>query len=323
MKAFKYAALGLAVFLGVSTLGLVAFKLHLNATYFEGYDPSAPLDPAVTDVKEMPEANPAYVRVALDFNGLHGKRVPTLLALPLDAAGRLPCVIFLHGIGQKKDFLDEIAAPFTQAGFAFCSFDQHMCGERKRKYKNILQEGRAFLQRPAYTVNDTRRLIDYLQTRPDVAWDRIYLVGASYGAITGSTAAAFDERIRAVGLVYGGGNVRQMLTARAVAKEIGGWLPLAQVLGVYLLGQADPVKYAGQIAPRPVLLQNGTDDCLIATKSAVALQNAVREPKTIKWYEGDHIGFDRDTVITVLNEVLAFIKEQDAKITGNASKAAA
>jgi fermentation-respiration switch protein FrsA (DUF1100 family) len=176
--------------------------------------------------------------------------------------------------------------------------------------------------RAAYTVNDTRRLIDYLDTRDDIAHDRIYLVGASYGAITGSTAAAFDKRIRAVVLTYGGGNMRAMLSSRATTEELRKTripLTLVQFFGWYFLSASDPLHYIDEIAPRPILLQNGTDDSLIASAAAKALQEAAPEPKTIKIYDGDHIGTDVKTVFVVLNDGLDFIKQQDAKIVSEES----
>jgi len=313
--------IGALVLLFVVVAGVA--KAKMDASYFDGYDPSAPLDPGVVDIEEKAgEAGkdlgrPTYVRTHLYFNGYRDDRVPTLLATPIGNKDRLPCVVFLHGIGQSKGFLDRIAEPFVLAGFAFVSFDQLMQGERKLRDAPYLDQAKAFRARPAHTVNDTRRLIDYLETRDDIAPDRIYLTGASYGAITGATAAALDERIKAVVLCYGGGNVPKMLEARMVADEIrkrGPWMPVVKLIGWYLLSAADPLRYAGRIAPRPVFLQNGTDDGLIAADAARALQEAVREPKKIKIYRGDHIGFDEDTVRTVLADILEWLKEQDAKV---------
>ena len=314
-KVLKIGGIVLASMFGIIVLLALGTKVYLNATYFNGYDPDQPLESAITDLQERED----YMRASLYFNGLDGLRVPTLMATPKDDSGPWPCVMFLHGIGQNKKFLDEIAAPFVRAGFAFCSFDQLMQGERKIKSGKLWDEAKAFIRRPKHTVIDTRRLIDYLETRNDIAHDRIYLAGASYGAITGSTAAAMDKRIPAVVLTYGGGNIPKMLTARMVAQEIGNWLIPAQIIGSVLLGASDPVRYAGDIAPRPVYLQNGTDDGLIATDAAKALQNAVKEPKKIQWYEGDHIGFDAETVRIVLNDIVEWLKEQDAKITHQAA----
>jgi dienelactone hydrolase len=231
-------------------------------------------------------------------------------------------VVFLHGIGQSKNFVDDdfqgttIATPFLRAGFAFATFDQYTRGERKFKDQSKWQEFNSFRLRPAYTVNDTRRFLDYLETLPEISSTRFYLAGASYGAITGATVAAFDKRFQAVALCYGGGNMAKLMTASAIREETQKMnlpMPLVQLFSWYFLSAADPVKYAGDIAPRPVLLQNGTNDSLIAADAARALQDAVKDPKKIKWYEGDHIGTDPPTVLTVVNDILQFFQEQEKK----------
>ncbi|NIA15894.1 MAG: prolyl oligopeptidase family serine peptidase [Nitrospiraceae bacterium] len=338
MKALKVTAAVAGVALVLLIIGLGINKKVMDARYFDGYDPNAPLNIEVVASTEVagaeertgPRASaedkkPLYLRTHLYFDGFRGERVPTLIATPLDLEAPFPCVIFLHGIGQEKEFLDEIAAPFIRAGFAFATFDQFTRGERKLKNVSGLDELKAMRLRPAYTVQDTRRLVDYLYTRDDIAHDRIYLFGASYGAITGSTAAAFDERIRAAVLCYGGARWSKLLTAREVAAGLGGWLPLAKFAAWYFMDVADPANYAGRIAPRPVLIQNGADDGLIADEAARALQNAVREPKDIRIYAGDHIGTDEKTLWRVIDDSIEWLGEQDAKLAqpGRPAKAAA
>jgi fermentation-respiration switch protein FrsA (DUF1100 family) len=162
-------------------------------------------------------------------------------------------------------------------------------------------------------------LIDYLVTRPDIATNRIYLVGASYGAVTGSTAAAFDDRIRAVVLTYGGGNLRKLLTGDALRNEIKLWSLPTAIVAWYFGSVSDPVHYIGRISPRPILLQNGKADTVVAPAAGQALQDAARQPKTILWYEGDHLGKTRDLDMPLTTRVLAdalkFIQDEDAKAT--------
>ncbi len=307
--------LALLVILGV--LILAAWKVFLDATYFRGYDATAPLNFQLAEEKETP----AYHWKKFSYTGFRGDRVPAVLATPKEAPGPFPCVIFLHGIGDDKDFMAEhkLDEPFVNAGFAFACFDQLMRGERKRQGQSGWAEAAAFRVRAAHTVNDTRRLIDYLVTRPDIATNRIYLVGASYGAVTGSTAAAFDERIRAVVLTYGGGNLRKLLTGDALRNEIKLWsLPMA-IVAWYFGSVSDPVNYIGRISPRPILLQNGKADTVVAPAAAQALQDAARQPKTILWYEGDHLGKTRDLdmplTTRVLTDALKFIQKVDATAT--------
>jgi len=177
-------------------------------------------------------------------------------------------------------------------------------------------------RRGAKTVIETRRLIDYLQTRPDIAHDRIYLVGASYGAIMGSTAAAFDPRIRAVVLVYGGGNIKRLLNSKASRVELGRWHGLVTAVSAWLLAPADPIHHVGKISPRPILFQNGTDDSLVPKEATEALFEAAREPKSQTWYNGDHIGEDPKTVEAALNEAIAWLRNHDA-LTPQAAAATA
>lgn len=306
-------ALGLLALAGVVLLA--GLKLYLDATYFNGYNPAAPLNVQVGE--ESQTADCRWTRFS--YAGFHGDRVPAVIATPRNSSGPFPCVIFLHGIGDNKEFMRRhgLDVPFVKAGFALVCFDQLMRGERKLKTKSRLAEAEAFRVRAAYTVNDTRRLIDYLQTRPDIATNRIYLCGGSYGAVTGTTAAAFDQRIRAAALIYGGGNLWKLFSAEVV-RELGRWRVPAYLVCWYFGSVADPVKYAGRISPRPVLLQNGDADTVVAPAAARALQAAAREPKQIIWYHGDHLGktsdLDENTALRVVSDALKFLQTVDGEI---------
>jgi len=96
-------------------------KAYVDAHYFDNYDPTAPLNVTVLDTTEVNKETPekAYAITKFTFDGYKGEKVPTLMSIPMKRTGKkLPAVIFLHGIGQKKDFLKEITAPFNQTGLA-------------------------------------------------------------------------------------------------------------------------------------------------------------------------------------------------------------
>lgn len=316
-KVCSCALRGLVTLCVLLLIVLAGTKCYLDATYFDGYDPKAPMNVQVTERSETP----LYNWTKFYFDGFRGERVPAVMAAPKDAKAPMPCVIFLHGIGDDKMFMrnNNLDQPFVRAGFAFVCFDQRMQGERELKAPAPLAELEALRVRAAHTVNDTRRLIDYLSARSDIAPDRIYLCGASYGAITGSTATAFDPRIRAAVLTYGGGNFPRILEAEEIQKELGRWKVPAQAMAWYLGSVFDPIRYVGRIAPRPVLLQNGKADTVIPPAAGQALQEAAGEPKKVLWYDGDHLGktdvLDIPLATRVLNDALAFIEEQDAKVT--------
>ncbi|HIJ66017.1 MAG TPA: alpha/beta fold hydrolase [Candidatus Hydrogenedentes bacterium] len=310
MRRLKRAGTWFCAVALLGVIGAAGFKQWCDAHYYEGYDPALPLDVVEGSYAECD----GYDRCAFTFQGLPGDMVPALLARPASGAKPFPCVVFLHGIGQSKEFLDAIAKPFTLAGFAVATFDQYTRGERGRPSERPWAATLALRERAARTVIETRRLIDCLETRQDVDPERVYLCGASFGAITGANAAAFDNRIRAVVLTYGGGNVRLLLSSQAVAERAGRWTPLLTRLGAYVFAPADPLKHVDAIVPRPVYFQNGTEDSLIPRAAAEALQDAAGEPKTITWYDSDHVGIDPEHTERVLADAVEWLVAQDVLI---------
>lgn len=310
MRQLKLALLGAAMVVALVLCVGALWKEWADARFYDGYDAELPLAAVVREMRETPE----YTRIDFTYQSTPNSHVPTLLALPHSGAKPYPCIIFLHGIGQNRRFLDEIAGHYTKHGFAIASFDQYMRGERRLSSKNQLAQAFGLRRRLALNVIDTRRLVDYLQTRDDIAKNRIYLIGASFGAITGCTAVAFEPRIPAAVLTYGGGDMDLLLDSEAARKELGALYGPTRALVAYIMAPADPVKYVGKIAPRPLLFQNGRHDRLIPFAAAEALVKAAGDPKEFTVYDSDHVGMDPEQTLTVLEESVEWLREQDAKL---------
>lgn len=310
-RILKRILIGLLCVLVVLLIGASIAKARWDSHFLDGYDASAPLNERV----ESEDLYEGFDLVKFSFDGVPGLRVPTYLAKPVQPPGLLPCIIFLHGIGQDKDFLKEIAKRFTDAGFAFCSFDQYTRGERKLPKSGQLDGMLALRRRAALNIIETRRLVDYLSSRPDIASDRIYLVGASFGAITGSNAAAFEPRIRATVLTYGGGHLPTLLNSEVGRKEAGSWITAFAYFGAFLMAPSDPILHVDKISPRPVLMQIGTHDTVVPPESGRLLFEAAAQPKELVEYDSDHIGLDEANTIKVLDDSIAWLKRQDEQIT--------
>jgi dienelactone hydrolase len=141
------------------------------------------------------------------------------------------------------------------------------------------------------TVIDLSRGVDYLQSLPEVAGDRIGYLGFSMGAIIGAVFCGVEERIRCSALVVGGGNLRARFNeddAEVIAEN-------AAIV--------EPCNYVAMISPRPLLMINGTKDDVIGRAAAEALHNAAREPKRIVWYESGHYDLP---VAEVVQELASF-----------------
>ncbi len=286
---------------------LCLLKLNVDAHFYDDYDADAALNVVLRDT----DKRWSYRREDFTFDGVPGQAVPAIMALPKKGRGPYPALIFLHGIGQEKEFVDTIAARFVKAGYAIVSFDQFMQGERKLHGANPLEKALAFRRRAALTVIETRRLVDYLVTRDDIDPSRIFLLGASYGAVTGSTAVALDQRIRAAILCYGGGDIKKLIDSPAVRGEAGGATGLLKYALASLLAPADPLRHVDDIAPRPILIQSGRNDTIVPPAASQALIDAALEPKDIIWYDSDHVGKDKDHVEVVVKDAITWLRVHD------------
>lgn len=316
-------------FIGASFVALVVSFIILKAVgdarYYSDYDAKLPADVNIKSEEEVKDTQEvfgiqrerAFHKTVFDFEARPGDRVPCILTQPanFDGKSKLPTIIFIHGSGQNKNFVQEICTPFNEGGFAMVSYDQWNCGERKIQGSN-LKKVLAWYDRGAKAVNDARRLADYLLTRPDVDPNRLYLVGASYGAMTGTHVLAFDKRFAAGVLVVGGGNFQVMLDAPLIRNEATkagfGWaLAALKPVANWLGGPFDPIRDAPKTGPMPIFMQNGSDDTLVWPKAGEELYAALSAPKEIKWYPVDHPGLrktDGPEIIRMLDDGLAWLQ---------------
>jgi dienelactone hydrolase len=263
------------------------------------------------DIFDVPRQR-TFKRTALSIEARPGDRVPCILAQPagFDGKSKLPTIVFVHGSGQRKEFVEEICTPFNQAGFAMISYDQWNCGERKIK-DSTLKKITAWYERGWKATNDARRIVDYLLTRDDVDPERIYLVGASYGAMTSTHILAHDKRFKAGVLVVGGGDFKIMLDAPLIRENVPApILAVVQPIARWLGAAFDPIRSAGKTGPMPVLMQNGSADKLVSPEAGEALYAALSAPKEIKWYDVDHPGLrksDGPEIVRMLDDGLAWL----------------
>jgi fermentation-respiration switch protein FrsA (DUF1100 family) len=242
-----------------------------------------------------------------------GQRVPgILLAKPdiLNDGKRHAVVIVLHGTGGKKE--GELGTLTTLAtdNFIAVSIDARYHGERGNQTAYNAAIAQAFADgksHPLYydTVWDVMRLIDYLQSRPDVDPKRIGLMGISKGGIETWLTAAADPRVAVAvpcisvqsfqwGLGNDGWRGRVGTVGKgfeAAAKSAGVGTPDAAFVkrfydrlipGIYT--QFDGPNMLPLIAPRPLLVISGDKDpmnpvpglrlCEQSTKPAYAADGA-------------------------------------------------
>jgi dienelactone hydrolase len=136
------------------------------------------------------------------------ERVPVLIARPLKGEGRRPAVIVLHGTGGTKEGMNNWLQDLAKRGIIGVAIDARYHGARANGGKGSTAYQQAItrawhakpgepMEHPFYydTVWDLWRLVDYLETRPDVDPKRIGMIGTSMGGIETWLAASVDERV--------------------------------------------------------------------------------------------------------------------------------
>ena len=258
-----------------------ALKAHYE------YDRSAPLAVETSD----PALGIGATEYQFTFAGADGERVPALLLVPTAGEAPFPCVLFLHGLGSKKEDA-RLALPLIAAGYAILALDARHHGAREATDRPLLElslDGiaEAFIA----TVVDYRRAMDYLRTREDADAGRVGLVGVSMGGIMGGLLAGVDERVKTAVLVSGGGNWGELLGEGrhpAVMERRQRGLPDTSRI-MEIMAPADPLHFVEHIAPRPLLMLNGRDDVIVPAVCAQQLFERAREPKEIEWYDSGHV----------------------------------
>lgn len=144
---------------------------------------------------------------------------------------------------------------------------------------------------------------EWLSRQPWVEPDRLALAGVSLGVPFATTAAARDERLRALLLVHGaadnGAWVRRALELRelpslllAPATALGNWLVYGPV--------HDTAEHVAELSPRPVIVIGARDDERVPAGQTEALYEAAGEPKRLRWTDGRHVQPGRQDIVREL-----------------------
>lgn len=252
-----------------------------------------------------------------EFNSELSQRVPGLQVKKenLSTTTRHPVVIVLHGTGGSKESMKPLLHKLASRGVIAVAIDARYAGDRVKREKGVdayrsaiyqawrSGEGFPFLYD---TVWDVQRLLDYLETRPDVDPRRIGAIGFSKGGIELYLTAAVDTRIAASVPCIGVQSFDWALQNNAwqsrvstiqsavdsAAKDVN-QLPISTqfVRRFYrrvvpgIESDFDGPAMLPLTAPRPLLVINGENDdrtplpgleqCIAAAREAYTEQNAI------------------------------------------------
>jgi uncharacterized protein len=149
--------------------------------------------------------------------------------------------------------------------------------------------------------------LDYLWRQQGIDTTRVEAIGVSLGAPFMSIAGALDKRFARVWVLHGSGgsyvpleaNMKRNIPVPPVRALAAG------IANVIINGPSlDPVHWAPQIAPRPFMMVNASDDERLPRRAVDALYASAREPKEIVWMSGRHVHSDRETIQRLVGIVM-------------------
>ena len=256
----------------------------------------APLSEAVSGVV----SDSFGTTTTLTYTGNENDTVPALLVIPSGAssASPAPCVVLIHGVGMSKEQMMPIARLLSNVGYASLTIDLPGYGARASESRSTFSSSDDFAQYLATgftrAVTDLRRGLDLIDANRAIDSTRIGELGLSLGSFVAVDFAAADPRVKAVALIASGGGLTDILSNQANHGLSYGGSQATQIAQFSksrsahaTLAAVDPLTYVAQIAPRPILMQNGGDDPIVPISAAKALFKAAGEPKHIDIYPGE------------------------------------
>ena len=242
-----------------------------------------PLEVEVVERTQMQ----GYTREKILFNPDAFSTIPAYVLIPDDASANnpRPAVLCAHGHGVGKDsmvglvegdYQKELAVVLARQGFITIAPDWRGFGERKDRDEWVRRPGRdgcnvAYLalgyfgfQLLNLDICDAQRCLDYLQSRPDVDGKRLGCIGCSFGGTMTTYAAALDRRIKASVIVCYLSTLTDALNDRGRGNTCGSQF----MFGLRRHGDISDV--AGLIAPRPSMVQIGSNDTCFIEEDALA-----------------------------------------------------
>jgi len=253
------------------------------------------------------EHGEGYRQARVVFDSEAGMSVPAYLLVPDDRTEPGPAILACHGHGPGKALvvgLETTEAPhgdyarqLARRGYVVLAPDLRCFGERAdwnppNIYAcdiNLVHATMAGLRPLTQNLFDLTRCLDVLEGHELVDPARLGMVGLSLGGTMTLFTAAWDERVAAA-VVSG------FFSSWAESHKVPWNMCGSQVLPG-MLGRLEHVDLGALIAPRPLLVQSGTEDLIFpvaAARESVAQLGAVYRHLGAEGqlahdvFEGDH-----------------------------------
>lgn len=207
-----------------------------------------------------------------------------------------PAVIALHILGGNYELVRMTCAALASHGVPAILFKLPYYGERgpAEGPKVMADKPQLFMEALSQGLQDVRRTVDLLASRPEVDPQLIGVTGISLGGITSASAAAIEPRLSRAVLVLAGGDIRYIIDHAPETRELREVierLPADQRAELEkALAAVEPLTHAALLRDRAeagkVLMINAAEDTVVPPHCTKKLAAALGIAERIVWLDG-------------------------------------
>jgi hypothetical protein len=219
------------------------------------------------------------------FRSLTPGEKPLLIVLPIWATHTFPSTVVANGFALHSEG-DANVLWMQGDGPLYDWFELAEVDNEATLVETVEQSSARFRA----VAIDTRRLLDWAQTRPEIDSSRIGIIGFSMSALVSANIAGNDPRINTAVYVLGGAqpwnvmaecNLFVEYTRKRVSKKLGWSQEQYRAFFREQMHYGDPALWQGRYRPENTLIiESGKDDCIPAASRA-ALFEATGQPERI------------------------------------------
>ena len=216
------------------------------------------------------DAAPDVIAERVTYSTEYGMRVPAILYLPRERAGKVPGFIVVNGHGGDKYswYALYTGVLFAKIGMAVLTYDPVGEGERNAGRKSGTRAHDPYVppeemarRMGGLMMTDVMQAVSYLAQRPEVDARRIAAGGYSMGSFVLALACAAEPRLRACTLSGGGNLDGPGGHWDSSSKKMCQAIPYQSLS---FLGDRPAVIYALQADHAATYIFNGANDTVVA-----------------------------------------------------------
>jgi dienelactone hydrolase len=293
--------------------------VHVENTYNQ-----SPIDYRIQSRAERPNyiiyrlTYPSPVVTPLPQNNT----VPAAYYLPKHARPddpKRPAVICMHILDGNEELMRMTCGTLAAHGIPAIAFKLPYYGERGpvEGPKLLADNPRLLLGALVQGLEDVRRTVDVLASRPEIAPDRIGIMGISLGGIAAGSAAGIEPRLNRAMLILAGGDEMAIIHHARETRELSQLIQALSADDRAVVEQAiaavDPLRHAAELRQRAVdgkvLMVNAAKDEVIPRACTEKLAAALGIGDKVRWLDGLGHYTAIAALPQILEEMVAFFGE--------------